>query len=248
MVSLSGADVEDCASKGQLCLVQHRGYMPHRAHGLWRVNEGKWFPNAEIVVTTQVPNSLRITAPHGPSQCVGEYQVENRRFNGMPVWTQTGGRCFLYSTKQGHWMIGMADKDSEKDIGTICRRDHRNLMPHKVGGTWSRLVDQFTWKADVDIKVRELGSREALGREAPPVLQLNVSNSHFAGVLTAFAGDYALDPYRRVNGMPLWRQMGGECHLFGSSHGHWIFCQKEAHIDLNVGVLSLRDHKGFFSP
>merc|ERR550532_774147 len=116
MVSLTGADVDDSCSKGQLSLEQHKGFMPHRAQGVWRVNAGRWDPNAEIVVTRRVPNTLSITAPHGPSQCAGEYQVEpRRRFNHMPVWTQTGGQCYLYSTKHGHWMVGLAQKDSKVD-------------------------------------------------------------------------------------------------------------------------------------
>jgi len=241
MISLSGADVDDQASKGQLSLDHHKGFMPHRAQGVWRVNEGKWNPNEEIVVTTAVPNALRLTAPNGPSQCVGDYNVEpGKRFNGMPVWTQTGGRCFLYSTRQGHWMVGFVQRDMEQNHGAICMRDHRNVMPHKVEGTWHRLVKNSVWRVDEQITVRELGKQEVLGREAPPVLRVKVPNC-----LSALAGEYALDPYQKINGMPLWQQMGGECHLFGSSHGNWMLCQTYAHISANVGVLSLRDHKGY---
>lgn len=160
--------------------------------------------------------------------------ASERTANGMPVWQQMGGDCHLYSGKQGHWLIGVEAADVEADFGALRLCNHEGLMPHLSKGTWERSVGQGDWQFDEAIVVTA-----ALALEEMPTLQVNVP-----GGPSECSGCYEAEPGCMANGMPVWRQCGGDWHLYGSRSGHWLLGRSRVDMEDDLGSLLLRDHCG----
>lgn len=181
------------------------------------------------------PRILRVRTPGGYSMFAGIYQMtSDSAANGMPVWQQMGGDCHLYGGRQGNWLIGDEAADVEADRGAIRLCNHEGRMPHRCKRAWERWVGQGDWHLDEAITVNADSTMEEM-----PKLQVNVP-----GGPSECAGCYEAETGCMVNGMPMWRQCGGECHLYGSRSGHWLLGRSRVDMEEDLGSLLLRDHCG----
>jgi len=196
------------------CRVLHNGTTPDKVNGTWSRLDGDAFAEDEdIQITTAVakPFSLRIVSPNGQQRCAGEYQlVVGESANGLPLWRQKGGKCWLYSGSNGMWIVGGADAKEQNyhcTSGVICSKNpHGGLLPDRVGCVWLRLSgDSFHEDSSITVSIKP----------APLYLQTPNGQQRCAGEFVPVADKLA-------NGQPLWEHIGGKCWLYSGVNGMWI--------------------------
>eukprot|EP00933_Yihiella_yeosuensis_P018678 TRINITY_DN15257_c0_g1_i1.p1 TRINITY_DN15257_c0_g1~~TRINITY_DN15257_c0_g1_i1.p1 ORF type:complete len:561 (-),score=97.48 TRINITY_DN15257_c0_g1_i1:121-1731(-) len=198
----------------------HGGATPDKTSGVWeRLKDDQFVEDASITVTTtiQKPYSLRVVTPNGQQRCAGEYVlVADELANGLPLWKQKSGKCFLYCGTNGSWIIGGSDA---KERNFVCskgvihsKRPSGGVMPDKIGGVWLRLSgSQFDEDAAITVCVK------------PSPLYVSSPNGQ-----QRCAGEYVPIADRMANGYPLWEHTSGKCWLYSGSNGMWILGGNDA--------------------
>jgi len=203
-----------CSHGVVFCRVLHNGTTPDKVNGTWSRLDGDAFAEDEdIQITTAVakPFSLRIVSPNGQQRCAGEYQlVVGESANGLPLWRQKGGKCWLYSGSNGMWIVGSTDAKEQNfncTRGVICSKvPHGGLLPDRVGCVWLRLSgDSFHEDSSITVSIKP----------APLYLQTPNGQQRCAGEFVPVADKLA-------NGQPLWEHIGGKCWLYSGVNGMWI--------------------------
>jgi len=196
------------------CKTLHNGSSPEKVSGSWwRLDKDNFVEDEEIRVTTGIaaPSALRLVSPNGQQRCAGEYNIVAGEFaNGLPIWRQKTGKCWLYSGTNAHWIVGGTDA-KEKEFkcakGVIYSKNpHGGLLPDRLGCVWMRLHDSdFNEDSAIHVAVKPL----------PLYVSSPNGQQRCAGEFTPVAD-------RMANGQPLWQHIGGKCWLYSGSNGMWI--------------------------
>lgn len=157
-----------------------------------------------------VPEKLFVSSPNGRKCCAGEYALfQWEQPNGQPLWKQTKGECWLYSSTSGRWVIGgleAKNKGFACSTGYIASRQlHGGKMPQVFNGTWERA----RWHQDPGIIV-------AVGSSAD-LFTVTSPNGR-----TECAGEYVRVPGEMPNGYPLFKQVNEDHWLYSGTKGSWL--------------------------
>lgn len=214
------------------CKVLHSGLTPDKVTGSWwRLEDDNFVEDEDIRINTGIlkPFALRIVSPNGQQRCAGEYLlVTGEMANGMPMWHQKGGKCWLYSGDNGMWIIGSSDAKERAfrcSKGVIySKRAHGGRMPDRVSCVWVRLCgDEFNEDSSITVAIK------------PAPLYVQSPNGQ-----QRCAGEYVPVADKMANGQPLWEHIGGKCWLYSGSNGMWIIGgadAKEKNFQCTRGVI-----------
>lgn len=231
-------------SRGMLfCKILHGGQTPDKFSGSWLRLDGETFVEDDAITVSQgivQPRALCVVSPNGQHRCAGEYVlVAGEMVNGLPLWKQRGGKCFLYSGTNGSWIIGGNDakeKDFKCSRGVIySKRSHGGLMPEAVGCVWLRLSgEKFHEDASILVSIK------------PLPLYVRSPNGQ-----QRCSGEYVPVADKMANGQPLWEHIGGKCWLYSGSNGMWIIGgndAKEKDFQCTRGVIYCKTAHGGLTP
>eukprot|EP00930_Biecheleria_cincta_P036067 TRINITY_DN24767_c0_g1_i1.p1 TRINITY_DN24767_c0_g1~~TRINITY_DN24767_c0_g1_i1.p1 ORF type:complete len:530 (+),score=64.46 TRINITY_DN24767_c0_g1_i1:39-1628(+) len=196
------------------CRTPHGGATPDKVSGLWERFDGESFtedPTIKVATSYYKPFSLRVSSSNGQQRCAGEYVLMSEDMaNGLPLWKQKGGKCYIYCGTNGSWVIGGSDA-KERNFncakGVIySQRASGGLMPDRIGGVWLRLSpDGFVEDPSIAFRMK------------PSPLYVQSSNEQ-----QGCAGEFLPVVDKLANGYPLWEHVGGKCWLYSGSNGMWI--------------------------
>lgn len=254
---ICGGDVAESGFQGCASFVYsatHQGAMPHKLPGSWTRAQAAyshldtslashWARDPNIAVFGNVPQTLHLALPNGPSECAGRYNlVIDETANDQPVWRKEDGpfcqkSFWLFSCVDGTWGISGDDvrQNGWKDQSAyVYSATHEGEMPCKLGGTWTRFsASMNTWVQDASISAFSNVSEEihvALPGELKPV-----------------SGRYALHVGASVNGQPLWKKVDGDYWLYSCKDSTWGIGGKdvkEKQFDCSAGYIYSTPHDG----
>eukprot|EP00928_Gymnodinium_smaydae_P088915 TRINITY_DN72950_c0_g1_i1.p1 TRINITY_DN72950_c0_g1~~TRINITY_DN72950_c0_g1_i1.p1 ORF type:complete len:725 (+),score=109.46 TRINITY_DN72950_c0_g1_i1:62-2236(+) len=115
-------------------------------------------------------HTLYVVVPDSPDGteeqvlCSGQYNIEEKKANGKPLWKHIRGDRWLYFGNDDCWYIGdeeEAEMNFNCDQGYIRQGKRGQSLPHELPGPWERGPD---WKPDQRITVAtEAGAAPAAG-------------------------------------------------------------------------------------
>jgi len=210
----------ECSRGVIYCQVVHGGLPPDKVNGTWFWLDDDIFREdhcIEVTSSLERPALLHVPSTLGQQTCSGEYVLAaGETANGHPLWKQVGGTHWLYSGKNGMWIIGSREvrrMNFDCSRGVIySKMVHGGVMPDKLGGAWLRL-DGSKFKEDAAITI---GTKPAVLNVISPKGQRRCE------------GEYVLVAGQTANGQPLWKQMGGKCWLYSGTAGMWIIAGSDA--------------------
>mmetsp|Transcript_158771 Transcript_158771/g.280492 ORF Transcript_158771/g.280492 Transcript_158771/m.280492 type:complete len:854 (+) Transcript_158771:111-2672(+) len=146
----------------------HDGMLPHcmKKWEKYLSAESKWVLDKGILLGTNLfdllPERLKVSSPTERKEFTGEYVLQrDQRANDYPTWYFAEGRKWLYTGKNGFWMIGSesdkigAGKSFDANTGNISSNTaHNGILPHCLMGRWDRYEQEGkNWVADSTISV-----------------------------------------------------------------------------------------------
>lgn len=167
-----------------------------------------------------LPTEVYLSALSYQRHYGGRYDLQADQFaNGFPVWRQAGGKKWLFSGPDGRWTfcseeVRIAKKFALPDGLLYHPVAHGGAGPHELKSDWRAYSDQArAFLPDAGVSVGP-----EIPWDMPPRLYL-------ASPLCQqpYAGEYALLEEVMANGMPVWRQRGGNRWLYSSPNGKWCF-------------------------
>jgi len=175
-----------------------------------------------ISFCAEVPETLSVFLPNGPSVCEGLYSLEHeKRPNGYPLWKKEDSNHWIYSMQSERWGIGGEKERDQNFIGdaayVFCPDPHNGQMPNEIQSAWKR--NNPAWTIDHGITVRAVHHANvsvARGTESLVRMHGSGQGQHFSNnSLRTSAGSpsYCRARQARIGAQPLHRGTPGRSTL-----------------------------------